>query len=49
MINYALDDADILIAAFSIKHRLTLVTNNLKHLEDIEELPLANWLSQFST
>ena len=39
------DDADILIAAFCIKHGLTPVTNNLKHFEDIEELPLANWLS----
>jgi predicted nucleic acid-binding protein len=41
----AVDDADILIAAFCIKHGLTLVTNNLKHFEAIEALSPANWLS----
>jgi predicted nucleic acid-binding protein len=38
-----IEDADILIAAHCIKHNLTLVTNNIKHFEDIENLQTVNW------
>ncbi|MCL1864664.1 MAG: PIN domain-containing protein [Spirochaetes bacterium] len=37
-------DADILIAAIVIKNKGTLVSNNTKHYEDIEQLKLTNWL-----
>jgi predicted nucleic acid-binding protein len=36
-------DADILIAAFCIVNGCTLVTNNAKHFEGIEDLQLENW------
>jgi predicted nucleic acid-binding protein len=39
----AVEDADILIAAFCIENGHTLVTNNTKHFEGISELRLANW------
>ena len=38
-----LDDFDLIIAACSLAHNLTLVTNNEKHFQKIEELKLANW------
>ncbi|MDR1468303.1 MAG: PIN domain-containing protein [Spirochaetaceae bacterium] len=37
-------DADILIAVFCMAHDYTLVTNNSKHFEDIENLNMVNWL-----
>jgi tRNA(fMet)-specific endonuclease VapC len=37
-------DADILIAAIVIKNNGTLVSNNTKHYEAIEELKLINWI-----
>jgi len=37
-------DADILIAAIVIKNNGTLVSNNTKHYEDIEQLKLVNWI-----
>ena len=37
-------DADILIAAIVIKNNGTLVSNNTKHYEAIEELKLVNWI-----
>jgi predicted nucleic acid-binding protein len=37
-------DADILIAAIVIKNNGTLISNNTKHYEDIEQLNLMNWL-----
>jgi tRNA(fMet)-specific endonuclease VapC len=37
-------DADIFIAAIVIKNNGTLISNNTKHYEDIEELSLINWL-----
>ena len=37
------DDADIFIAAFCIVNNYTLVTNNVKHFENIEGLQLVNW------
>jgi tRNA(fMet)-specific endonuclease VapC len=39
-----LGDADIFIAAIVIKNNGTLISNNTKHYEDIEELSLMNWL-----
>jgi tRNA(fMet)-specific endonuclease VapC len=38
-----LDDFDLIIAACSLAHNLTLVTNNEKHFQRIEGLKLANW------
>ena len=37
-------DADILIAAIVIKNEGILVTNNVKHYEDIKYLKIINWL-----
>jgi tRNA(fMet)-specific endonuclease VapC len=37
-------DADILIAAIVIKNNGTLVSNNIKHYEEIKQLNLINWL-----
>ena len=37
-------DADILIAAIVIRNNGVLVTNNMKHYEDIEQLRLENWI-----
>jgi len=38
-----IEDADILIAAIVIANNGTLVTNNTKHFENIDELNLTNW------
>ncbi|MFP4207006.1 MAG: type II toxin-antitoxin system VapC family toxin [Spirochaetaceae bacterium] len=38
-----LDDMDLLIAATSLSHNLTLVTNNDKHFSRIPGLSLVNW------
>ena len=37
-------DADILIAAIVIANNGTLVTNNIKHFENIEQLKVVNWV-----
>jgi predicted nucleic acid-binding protein len=37
------DDADLLIAAFCIVNGYTLVTNNIRHFEDIDGLDYVNW------
>jgi len=37
-------DADILIAAIVIKNNGILVTNNIKHYDDIRSLKLNNWI-----
>jgi len=37
-------DNDILIAAYCIRHDLTLVTNNEKHFKSISNLKIVNWL-----
>jgi predicted nucleic acid-binding protein len=37
-------DADIFIAAIVIKNKGTLISNNTKHYEGIEQLNLINWL-----
>jgi len=36
-------DADILIAAIVIRNKGTLVSNNTKHYENINQLKLINW------
>jgi tRNA(fMet)-specific endonuclease VapC len=38
-----LDDMDLLIAATSMSHNLTLVTNNEKHFSRVPGLSLVNW------
>ena len=38
------EDNDILIAAYCIRHNLTLVTNNEKHFSRIANLKTVNWL-----
>jgi tRNA(fMet)-specific endonuclease VapC len=37
-------DADILIAAIVINNKGILISNNIKHYEDIKQLELNNWL-----
>ncbi len=39
-----IDDADMLIAACALVHRLTMVTNNTKHFKRIKGLKLDNWM-----
>ena len=36
-------DADIIIAAFCLVNNYTLVTNNTRHFEGVNELKLVNW------
>ena len=43
-IGKTIGDADILIAAIVIKNDGILVTNNIKHYEDIEQIRLINWI-----
>jgi tRNA(fMet)-specific endonuclease VapC len=38
-----LDDFDLMLAAVSLAHNLTLVSNNLRHFRRIEGLALENW------
>ena len=38
-----IEDADLLIAAQCISNGYTLVTNNIKHFEGIENLLITNW------
>jgi tRNA(fMet)-specific endonuclease VapC len=40
----AIGDADILIAAIVIRNDGTLITNNTKHFQDINQLKLINWI-----
>ena len=40
---FSIEDDDLLIAAYCLKHNLTLVTNNTKHFKDIENLQIVNW------
>lgn len=37
------DDIDLLIASIALENSLTLVTNNTRHFENIEDLDLENW------
>ena len=38
-----LDDFDLIIAAVSLSHNMTLVTNNVQHFKRIENLKCENW------
>jgi tRNA(fMet)-specific endonuclease VapC len=38
-----IEDDDLLIAACCIQNQATLVTNNIKHFENIRELDIENW------
>jgi predicted nucleic acid-binding protein len=40
---FNIEDIDLLIAAYCLKHKLTLVTNNTKHFCDIDDLQITNW------
>ena len=40
----SIGDSDILIAAIVIANKGTLVTNNTKHFENIEQLKVVNWV-----
>ena len=37
------DDGDLIIAAYCIQNNYTLVSNNLKHYERIDDLQVVNW------
>jgi len=37
------DDGDLLIAAYCIRNKYILVSNNQKHFEKIENIQLVNW------
>ena len=39
------EDADIFIAAFCIHHNYILVTDNIKHFQNITDLQTVNWKS----
>jgi len=39
-----IEDTDILIAAFCIVNNYTLVTNNVKHFEELDDLIFINWI-----
>jgi tRNA(fMet)-specific endonuclease VapC len=39
-----IEDADLWIAAFCLQHDYTLVTNNVKHFENVEGLRVENWV-----
>jgi len=39
-----MDDMDLLIASVAIEHKLTLVTHNQKHFQNIPELKLADFI-----
>jgi len=40
----AVEDTDILIAAFCIVNNYTLITNNVKHFKNIDGLIYENWM-----
>jgi len=39
-----IDDGDLFIAAYCIQNNYTLVSNNLRHYEKIEQMKIVNWL-----
>jgi len=39
----AVDDGDLLIAAYCIQNNYTLVSNNQKHFEKIDNIKVVNW------
>jgi len=38
------DDADILIAGYCLQNDYTLITNNARHFEHIDNLKIDNWI-----
>ena len=38
-----IDDFDILIGATAIFHRMVMVTNNVEHLQRLEDIKIENW------
>ncbi|MCL2010406.1 MAG: PIN domain-containing protein [Synergistaceae bacterium] len=40
-----IEDSDILIAASCLAHGYTLITDNIRHFEQIEKLQIVNWAS----
>jgi predicted nucleic acid-binding protein len=38
-----IEDADLLIAATCLQNGYTLVTNNIKHFENVDDLKIENW------
>ncbi len=40
------DEFDLLIAITAIENKLTLVTDNVKHFENFEDLKIENWYSR---
>lgn len=38
-----IEDMNLFIAATALSYNLTLVTNNIKHFENIDDLRLENW------
>lgn len=40
-----IDDFDLLIGVTSVRHNLTMSSNNSKHLSRIQEIQLENWVS----
>lgn len=42
----SIDDFDLLIGTTAVAHGMTLVTDNTKHLERIENIKLENWIDR---
>jgi tRNA(fMet)-specific endonuclease VapC len=40
---FNIEDDDLLIVAYCLKHKLTFVTNNTKHFKYIKNLEIINW------
>jgi predicted nucleic acid-binding protein len=40
---FSIEDSDLLIASYCLRHKLTLVTNNTKHFKGIKKLEIVNW------
>jgi tRNA(fMet)-specific endonuclease VapC len=41
-----IEDMDLMIASIAIHHRMTLVSNNVRHFQRIKDLKLENWLQE---
>ena len=41
-----IDDMDLLIGATAITHKMTLVSDTIKHFERLEEIALENWIER---
>ncbi|GHV34926.1 hypothetical protein AGMMS4952_27310 [Spirochaetia bacterium] len=40
----SIEDDDLFIAAYCMKHNLPLVTNNIDHFKNVEDLKILNWV-----